>query len=114
MRLEYRILEIAQGDEQECNVCFLDFDDPTLLNFDTAPATHQMVARNTPDGYSDIVFICGECKNDYDNNNLTLCLKCGRLKINKKKKKKKKKNKKTKKKKKEIKRSKEWSINCSN
>jgi hypothetical protein len=29
-----------------------------------------MVARNTPDGYSDIVFICGECKKDYDNNTL--------------------------------------------
>ena len=82
MRLEYRILEIAQGDEQECNFCFLDFDDPTLLNFDTAPATHQMVARNTPDGYSDIVFICGECKNDYDNNTLPWCEKCGRLKRN--------------------------------
>ena len=82
MRLEYRILEIAQGNEQECNFCFLDFDDPTLLNFDTAPATHQMVARNTPDGYSDIVFICGECKNDYDNNTLPWCEKCGRLKRN--------------------------------
>ena len=82
MRLEYRILEIAQGDKQECNFCFLDFDDPTLLNFDTAPATHQMVARNTPDGYSDIVFICGECKNDYDNNTLPWCEKCGRLKRN--------------------------------
>jgi len=82
MRLEYRILEITQGDEQECNFCFLDFDDPTLLNFDTAPATHQMVARNTPDGYSDIVFICGECKNNYDNNTLPWCEKCGRLKRN--------------------------------
>ena len=82
MRLEYRILEIAQGDEQECNFCFLDFDDPTLLNFDTAPATHQMVARNTPDGYSDIVFICSECKKDYNNNTLPWCEKCGRLKRN--------------------------------
>ena len=82
MRLEYRILEIAQGDEQECNFCFLDFDDPTLLNFDTTPATHQMVARNTLDGYSDIVFICGECKKDYDNNILPWCEKCGRLKRN--------------------------------
>src|SRR5438132_14327540 len=82
MRLEYRILEIAQGDEQECNVCFLDFDDPTLLNFDTAPATHQMVARNTPDGYSDIVFIWGECKNNYYNNTLPSIEKCVRLKRN--------------------------------
>jgi hypothetical protein len=82
MRLEYRILEITQGDEQECNFCLLDFDDPTLLNFDTALASHQMVARNTPDGYSDIVFICGECKKDYDNNTLPWCEKCGRLKRN--------------------------------
>ena len=75
-------LEIAKGDEQECKFCFLDFDDPTLLNFDTAPATHQMVACNTPDGYSDIVFICGDCKKDYDNNTLPWCEKCGRLKRN--------------------------------
>jgi septal ring factor EnvC (AmiA/AmiB activator) len=40
------------------------------------------VARNTPDGYSDIVFICGECKKDYDNNTLPWCEKCGRLKRN--------------------------------
>ncbi|CAG8597626.1 16643_t:CDS:2 [Gigaspora rosea] len=39
-----------------------NFDDPTLFNFDTAPAIHQMVARNTPDIYSDIVFISGESK----------------------------------------------------
>ena len=57
MRLEYRVLEIVKGDEQECNFCFLDFDDPTLLNFDTATATHQMVARNTPDGYSDSFYL---------------------------------------------------------
>ena len=82
MRLEYRILEITQGDEQECNFCLLDFDDPTLLNFDTALASHQMVARNTPDGYSDIVFICGEYKNYYDNNTLPWCEKWGRLKRN--------------------------------
>ena len=46
----------------------------------TATATHQMVARNTPDGYSDIVFICGECKKDYDNDALPWCEKCGRFK----------------------------------
>jgi hypothetical protein len=40
------------------------------------------VARNTPDGYSDIVFICGECKKDYNNNILPWCEKCGRLKRN--------------------------------
>jgi len=62
MKLEYRVLEIVKGDEQECNFCFLDFNDPTNFNFDTAPATHQMTARNSPDGYSDIVFICDECK----------------------------------------------------
>src|SRR6185369_16490228 len=69
-------------DEQECNFCFLDFDDPTLLNFDTVPATHQMVACNTPGGYTDIVFICKDCKKDYDNNVLPHCEECGRLKRN--------------------------------
>ena len=47
MRLEYRVLEIAKDDEQECNFCFLDYNDSTLHNFDTAPATHQMIGRNT-------------------------------------------------------------------
>ena len=27
----------------------IDFDDPIFLNFDTALATHQSVAHNTPD-----------------------------------------------------------------
>ena len=76
------MLEIAKDDEQECNFCFLDYDDPTLLNFDTASAAHQMVARHTIDGYSDIVFICNECKKDYDNNILPWCEKCDRLKRN--------------------------------
>ena len=62
--------------------CFLDFNDPTNFSLDTAPATHQMIGRNTPDGYADIVFICGECKKDYDNNTLPWCKKCGRLKRN--------------------------------
>ena len=48
----------------------------------TATATHQMVARNTPDGYSDIVFICGECKKDYDNDALPWCEECDRFKRN--------------------------------
>ena len=65
MRLEYKVLEMAKGDESVTSV-----QDPTLLNFDTAPATHQMVARNTPDGYSDIVFICKDCKKDYDDDAL--------------------------------------------
>ena len=82
MRLEYRVLGITKDDEQECNFCFLDFDDPTNFSLDTAPATHQMVGRNTPDGYADIIFICGECKKDYDNNTLPCCEKCGRLKRN--------------------------------
>src|SRR6185369_5703734 len=79
MRLEYRVLEIAKGDVQECNFCFLDFDDPTNFSLDTAPATHQMIGHNTPDGYADIVFICKDCKKDYDNNTLPQCEKCDRL-----------------------------------
>ena len=43
MRLEYRVLEIAKDDSK--SVYVIDFDDPTLLNFDTALATHQMVAH---------------------------------------------------------------------
>ena len=35
MRLEYRVLEIAKDDEQECNFCFLDFNNPTNFSLDT-------------------------------------------------------------------------------
>ena len=31
-------------------------------------------------GYYDIVYICSECKKDYENNALPWCEKCGRLK----------------------------------
>ena len=82
MRLEYRVLELAEEDKQECNYCPLDYDDPTLLNFDTAPATHQMVALEEDGGNADIVFICKDCKKDYDNNALLWCGVCGRLKRN--------------------------------
>jgi hypothetical protein len=70
MRLEYRVLELAKEDKKECNYCFLDYNDPTLLNFDTAPATHEMVASEENGGYADIVFICKDCKRDYDNDTL--------------------------------------------
>jgi len=82
MKLEYRVLELVKGDEQECNYCFLDYDDPTLLNFDTAPATHQMVALEEDGSNADIVFICKDCKKDYDNNTLPRCEECSRLKRN--------------------------------
>jgi len=82
MKLEYRVLELAKGDKQECNYCLLDYDDPTLLNFDTAPATHQMIALEEDGSNADIVFICGECKKDYDNNALPCCEECDRLKRN--------------------------------
>ena len=82
MKLEYRVLELAKGDKMECNYCFLDYSDPTLLNFDTAFATHEMVASEENGGYADIVFICKDCKRDYDNGTLPWCEECGRLKRN--------------------------------
>jgi hypothetical protein len=83
MKLDYRIVELAEGDEKKCNYCFLNFEDPTNLNFNTSPATHQMVALDKETGdYVDIVFICDDCKKDFDNNILPWCEKCGRLKRN--------------------------------
>jgi uncharacterized protein YceH (UPF0502 family) len=83
MKLDYRIVEIAQGQEKECGYCPLNFEDQTNLNFNTAPATHQMVAldKETSD-YVDIAFICSKCKEHFENNNLPWCAKCGRLKPN--------------------------------
>ena len=83
MKLEYRVLELAKGDEQECHYCFVDYDDPTNLNFDTAPATHQMIAHTETEQYFDIAFICKDCKVEYDNGTLPRCEKCDRLKRNK-------------------------------
>jgi len=83
MKLEYRILELAKGDEQECHYCFVDYDNPTNLNFDTAPATHQMIAHTETEQYFDISFICKDCKAEYDGGVLPRCEKCDRLKRNK-------------------------------
>ncbi|RUS29348.1 hypothetical protein BC938DRAFT_480761 [Jimgerdemannia flammicorona] len=70
MRLEYRVLELAREDKQEYNYYSLDYDDPTLLNFDTTLASHQMVALKKDGSNADIVFIYKDCKEDYDNNTL--------------------------------------------
>ena len=83
MKLEYRTLELAKGDEQECHYCFVDYDNPTNLNFDTAPATHQMIAHTETEQYFDISFICKDCKAEYDSGVLPRCEKCDRLKRNK-------------------------------
>src|SRR6185369_10190409 len=83
MKLEYRVLELAKGNEQECHYCFVDYDDPTNLNFDTTPATHQMIAHTETEQYFDIAFICKDCKVEYDNGTLPRCEKCDRLKRNK-------------------------------
>ncbi|CAI2190880.1 13127_t:CDS:2, partial [Funneliformis geosporum] len=63
MRLEYRVLEIAKNNEQECNFFFLDFNNPTNFSLDTTPATYQIVGHNTPDDYANIVlFVCDRLK----------------------------------------------------
>jgi hypothetical protein len=41
-----------------------------------------MVALDKNGGYADIVFICKDCKKDYDNNALPRCEECNRLKRN--------------------------------
>jgi hypothetical protein len=83
MRLDYRVVEVTKGQERECNYCPLNFEDQTNLNFNTSPASHQVVAldKETSD-YADIAFICGKCKDDFENDNLPWCEKCGRLKPN--------------------------------
>ena len=83
MKLKYRVLELTKGDQQECHYCFADYDDLTNLNFDTAPATHQMIAYTETEQYFDISFICKDCKAEYDNGTLSRCEKYDRLKRNK-------------------------------
>ena len=83
MKLECRVLELANGDEQECSYCFIDYSDQTNLDFSTAPAAYQMVAHTKSEQYFDISFICKDCKLEYDNNVLPRCEKCDRLMRNK-------------------------------
>ena len=83
MKLEYRVLELINGDEQECSYCFIDYSDQTNLDFSTAPAAYQMVAHTKSEQYFDISFICKDCKLEYDNNVLPRCEKCDRLMRNK-------------------------------
>ena len=44
MKLEYRILEVAEGDKQDCNYCLLDFQAEIGFNLNTA--THEIAANN--------------------------------------------------------------------
>ena len=83
MKLEYRVLELAKGKENDCHYCFVDYDDQTNLDFSTAPATYQMVAHCETEQYFDISFICKNCKVEYDSGALPRCEKCDRLKRNK-------------------------------
>src|SRR5437764_9192423 len=83
MKLEYRVLELVNGNEQECSYCFIDYSDQTNLDFSTAPAAYQMVAHTKSEQYFDISFICKDCKLEYDNNVLPRCEKCDRLMRNK-------------------------------
>lgn len=81
MKLEYRVLEVAEGDKQDCNYCSLDFWSKNDLKF--ATATHEMMALDKKTGDCvDIAYICAECKKDFDNAVLPYCELCGRLKRN--------------------------------
>jgi len=85
MKLEYRILEVAEGDKQDCNYCSLSFRDfrfKDSLTFNIA--THQVAAFKDNDDYADIAYICADCKKDFENDTLPYCELCGRLKRNRK------------------------------
>ncbi len=80
MKLEYRILEVAEGDKQDCNYCLLDFQAKIGFNLNTA--THEIAANNKEGDCVDIAFICTTCKRDLENGALPYCELCGRLKRN--------------------------------
>ena len=88
MKLEYRILEVAEGDKQDCNYCSLSFRDFRFKdNLTFNIATHQVAAfkdydDDDDDDDADIAYICADCKKDFENNNLSYCELCGRLQRN--------------------------------
>ena len=77
MKLEYRVLEIAEGDKQDCNYCSLDFR--AEIGFNLNIATHEIAANNKEGDCVDIAYICATCKEGLENNILPYCEKCGRL-----------------------------------
>ena len=83
MKLEYRILEVAKRDKQDCNYCSLSFRDFCFKDSLTLNvATHQLAAFKNNDDYADIAYICADCKKDFENNILPYCELCGRLQRN--------------------------------
>ena len=75
MKLEYRVLEIAEGDKQDCNYCSLDF--LAEIGFNLNIATHEIAANNKEGDCVDIAYICATCKEGLENNILPYCEKCG-------------------------------------
>jgi len=74
MKLEYRTIEVAKGSKWSCNFCSYD-------KGKSSNASHEMVARKS-NGYADVAYICKDCKQDFEGDNLPWCEKCGRLKRN--------------------------------
>ena len=55
MKLEYRILEVAEGDKQDCNYCSFSFRDFRFKdNLTLNIAIHQVAAFKDNDNYADI------------------------------------------------------------
>jgi len=72
MKLEYQAIELRRGDKWHCNFC--SFEKEKSLN-----ATYKILSYNTSNNdYSDIAYICVECKKDLDDNALPHCNNCGR------------------------------------
>ena len=76
MKLEYQAIELRRGDKWHCNFC--SFEKERSL---TITATYKILSYNTSNNnndYSDIAYICVECKKDLDNNAIPHCNDCGR------------------------------------
>jgi len=74
MKLEYQAIELRRGDKWHCNFC--SFEKERSLT-----ATYKILSYNTSNNnndYSDIAYICVECKKDLDNNAIPHCNDCGR------------------------------------
>ncbi|CAJ0762063.1 6966_t:CDS:2, partial [Entrophospora sp. SA101] len=82
VKLEYRILEVAEKDNQDCNYCLLDFHSGYSLILNVA--THQLATFKDNGDYVYIAYICGNRKEELENDILPHCELCGRLKRNRK------------------------------
>ena len=71
MKLEYQVIKLKREGRWSCNFCSFERENGSI-------ATYKILSYNTSNNdYSDIAYICVECKKDLDDDALPHCNDCG-------------------------------------